>query len=236
MAFQSMWEVASNTLQLGETWIWCDAGPLDENDFIELTYANHPDGLVPFGTVRPSSGTFMGYQQGGTEFDPGVSIQFDPTGFSTGPRQAYINTEAVKVTAQLNWDGRREVKRLLELPGPQTGSSSYFGGETEFDQHNLVLINLNRFKPNVIEVIVLWTGIFEPMKRILGGISEHNPLPMTFYSLAADDPDNATCLRPPGERNGRIYYVRADTVDVDGVTLVPTLINPDTVLAGEIIE
>jgi hypothetical protein len=234
---QSLKYIERNVLNIGEAWLWANPGPVVTGDMIGLTMAPDSNGFIKLDRARPGTGDFLGLQAGGVTWDPGITIDFEKgkTGGSIQARSAIISVEADRVTAQLLWTGREATKKYFYPPGVNTASSHRWGGKSVLtgNRHSLLIINTFNEKPNLVECIYFFSGVFQPASFSFSGLSAHSPLPMTYYALAAEGATPG-CLRPPGEQTGIKWYQLIDIRELDGLTITPNQVALDEVLAGYI--
>lgn len=194
------------------------------DDRVTLTRSPDPNHWIPVGRSRPTTGDYLGESQGGVEISYGLQYSKSTAGTTPNGYKATITAEDFKVTGNILSNGSSYIRRLFEPPGLKSAYSSYAGGETEFEEHSLLILMHNYFKSGYVECWLFFNGFFNVNGFRTGSVRNLETISMEFVALDGMDPETPTCLRPAGQR----VYHRWYEDPVTGLLVDPDEIETDS--------
>jgi len=190
MTYQSL---AEKYVYLGAAFLYTGV-TINDSGRVTLTRSEDPRGLVPLGIPRPTTGTYLGWTEGGVLLVPGITIAGDKVNGSTVESNPKVTEQKPLVTCRLQLtNDRTAIKIATYPPGYNTGTGFKTGSVIDVSQRNLFVIICNRFDPNFALARLYYNGYFVPTTWNTGGLSERQAIDMT-YTVTRGYKTNTTCL------------------------------------------
>lgn len=212
-------QVFTTFARRGETLIWANVKRDEKTDLVELTTADDSLGILPVSTPRPTSGVFLGYTEGGIEFDPGTEFSEDSSGGVITPYRAFASSEKIRITGSLLFSKYEEALKFLRPLGRDEGSRYRYGGGIFPRITSLFLLVTDDSNPNLAACHYIYRGYFVPTRRNYGRASEYKAISFEYRALRAFMP-NSNCYRPGETAVGVVWWINTTTLNETDPSIV----------------